>query len=440
MVCSDGISIHAPPRGATCAAARFRRSGKFQFTPLREGRRLDGIERALSDKFQFTPLREGRPCRARISPCSKFAFQFTPLREGRRRAAADALAADLFQFTPLREGRREGRREMPLIVYFNSRPSARGDDQLVGNLTDSVIFQFTPLREGRLRNRAGLQFAPYFNSRPSARGDKALFASAFSVQTFQFTPLREGRRCLTLSIAPALAFQFTPLREGRPDETTSCPTSRQHFNSRPSARGDPSRPASFSPCIISIHAPPRGATVSRSRLEYSTTGFQFTPLREGRRCRDDGRSIHILFQFTPLREGRPVHAGASLSPANFNSRPSARGDQQVTFAIFFHLISIHAPPRGATFRRLARPPPPLEFQFTPLREGRRVAKCEPRGLAISIHAPPRGATSALQRSPSGQLFQFTPLREGRRRPHPRREKGSYFNSRPSARGDRYRAS
>ena len=124
---------------------------------------------------------------------------------------------------------------------------------------------------------------------------------------------------------------------------------------------------------------------------------------------------------------------------------------------------------------------PCKFQFTPLREGRRVAKCEPRGLAISIHAPPRGATTDERRKRPGRpisihapprgatrlcvavrrvvvAFQFTPLREGRqrrkkwyrdatrfqftplregrrRRPATARTHAQDFNSRPSARGD-----
>ena len=35
--------------------------------------------------------------------------------------------------------------------------------------------------------------------------------------------------------------------------------------------------------IISIHAPPRGATVNMSANAYTQMEFQFTPLREGRR-------------------------------------------------------------------------------------------------------------------------------------------------------------
>ena len=58
--------------------------------------------------------------------------------------------------------------------------------------------------------------------------------------------------------------------------------------------------------------------------------------------------------------------------AHFNSRPSARGDLTSDFAnIERKIISIHAPPRGATFE---------------------LSVClfiKP----ISIHAPPRGATA-----------------------------------------------
>ena len=55
---------------------------------------------------------------------------------------------------------------------------------------------------------------------------------------------------------------------------------------------------------------------------------------------------------------------------NFNSRPSARGDLTSDFAnIERKIISIHAPPRGAT-QPLATLLTTSLFQFTPLREGR----------------------------------------------------------------------
>ena len=98
--------------------------------------------------------------------------------------------------------------------------------------------------------------------------------------------------------------------------------------------------------LISIHAPPRGATRMRC-ASCKRTSFQFTPLREG--------------------------------------RPNEMRKLQT------NLISIHAPPRGAT-RHTARNSGYTSFQFTPLREGRPSARVHADFRRISIHAPPRGAT------------------------------------------------
>ena len=80
-------------------------------------------------------------------------------------------------------------------------------------------FQFTPLREGRL--------APAVRESP--------------LELFQFTPLREGRRQGVPNYIVKFSFQFTPLREGR------------HGGYQVNAPEDEE---------ISIHAPPRGATLS----------------------------------------------------------------------------------------------------------------------------------------------------------------------------------
>ena len=141
---------------------------------------------------------------------------------------------------------------------------------------------------------------------------------------FQFTPLREGRRFPPIIHSFYHTFQFTPLREGRPNPTCL----RQLY-------------------IISIHAPPRGATDSSPRQQFQN-----------------------LFQFTPLREGRRHSSSPPSHGFHFNSRPSARGDQTFFFTPFTR----------------------ISFQFTPLREGRPQKRSQPQRLGISIHAPPRGAT------------------------------------------------
>ena len=145
----------------------------------------------------------------------------------------------------------------------------------------------------------------YFNSRPSARGDKSknLLNSLYGI--FQFTPLREGRpACRSTILSGAPIFQFTPLREGRPALL----------------------PIPVAAIQISIHAPPRGAT--RSGCACSVVGG--------------------IFQFTPLREGRLGVVVQPFCGSNFNSRPSARGDDCPECRCYPSAISIHAPPRGAT--------------------------------------------------------------------------------------------
>ena len=301
------ISIHAPPRGATrsgCACSVV--GGIFQFTPLREGRPevLDGFLRLLL--FQFTPLREGRP-ELRIVKQRTYAFQFTPLREGRRLLLVGITGIKIFQFTPLREGR-------PCIVAgrsctkpnFNSRPSARGDTRHAAQAAVFPIsihapprgatrhrvhvlvggqFQFTPLREGRPEVLDGFlrlllfQFTPLREGRPELRIVKQ------RTYAFQFTPLREGRRLLLVGITGIKIFQFTPLREGRPCIVAGRSCTKPNFNSRPSARGDAIASVLWMLFGISIHAPPRGATVGRA-LDMPTCSFQFTPLREGRPHRE----------------------------------------------------------------------------------------------------------------------------------------------------------
>ena len=98
---------------------------------------------------------------------------------------------------------------------------------------------------------------------------------------------------------------------------------------------------------ISIHAPPRGATVNDSAALNVVANFNSRPSARGDdtlimaigrlkhfnsrpSARGDrmqpGRIPRRLFQFTPLREGRRVGKHLLWWRFHFNSRPSARGD------------------------------------------------------------------------------------------------------------------
>ena len=165
----------------------------------------------------------------------------------------------------------------------------------------------------------------------------------------------------------------------------------RHFNSRPSARGDGIRMAQqamqkfqFTPLRegrpidyvsgiipdpISIHAPPRGATGQRHN-----------------------RGIPRNFNSRPSARGDNASNPRTAHLQYFNSRPSARGDELQIFKgacpkfQFTPLREGRPATQSTTSRRSV-------FQFTPLREGRPARpRRRKRDGGISIHAPPRGAT------------------------------------------------
>ena len=232
--------------------------------------------------------------------------------------------------------------------------------------------------------------------------------------------------------------------------------------------------------IISIHAPPRGATpfcVLFSCFLY----FNSRPSARG--DYDDGTRVlkSYLFQFTPLREGRPqdgvqsitfrfisIHApprGATPTvrfqikpgiyfnsrpsargdssrakrkpcPPNFNSRPSARGDARLIEKRIHKIqISIHAPPRGATFKTKYGYGLILISIHAPPRGATIAFLLSSRNPRISIHAPPRGATETKFSQLIGMYFNSRPSARGDFETKFSQLIGMYFNSRPSARGD-----
>ena len=166
------------------------------------------------------------------------------------------------------------------MLYFNSRPSARGDEAVGGAianqnisihapprgatqptnaLASSVSISIhAPPRGATVQDMLYTELMSDFNSRPSARGDEWYISTGRASTEFQFTPLREGR-----------------LLHG------ANPHAAGHFNSRPSARGDPICYTVADFCRISIHAPPRGATLAGSACDVSRNHFNSRPSARG---------------------------------------------------------------------------------------------------------------------------------------------------------------
>ena len=144
---------------------------------------------------------------------------------------------------------------------------------------------------------------------------------------------------------------------------------------------------------ISIHAPPRGATI----LSFFDMGGE----------------------------------------EDFNSRPSARGDLRRKSQASPFRISIHAPPRGATHGLHASDSALCISIHAPPRGATRDSWGNQRKQdVISIHAPPRGATQTgeIRRQPK-RYFNSRPSARGDGREHGLFIEMKHFNSRPSARGD-----
>ena len=252
-------------------------------------------------KFQFTPLREGRLLNpAEIEPM-RISIHAPP--RGATATAGVPSAPDPISIHAPPRGATCLHDAGNALVYFNSRPSARGDGAGATATYQRDVFQFTPLREGRRDfrwTRCGI--LAHFNSRPSARGDRGGFAHVRAFFISIHAPPRGATTLMSRSRTFSL-FQFTPLREGRRNREYNCFIGR-NFNSRPSARGD---------------------TLNDNATPWLYL-FQFTPLREGRLILPREQFKHVLFQFTPLREGRLAAQHQLIVRSYFNSRPSARGD------------------------------------------------------------------------------------------------------------------
>ncbi len=187
---------------------------------------------------------------------------------------------------------------------FQSTPLCEGRPCQHHHLKLESVFQSTPLCEGRplFLNSCDLQAS--FNPRPYARGDCIPPLTSLGIIVSIHAPMR-GATCSSSAYNTfSIRFQSTPLCEGRPlIEFELKPNKR--FNPRPYARGDVNDGREyFSSLLVSIHAPMRGATGSKSQQNQQIV------------C--------------------------------FNPRPYARGDPVGGFVAFFYHVSIHAPMRGAT--------------------------------------------------------------------------------------------
>ena len=143
---------------------------------------------------------------------------------------------------------------------------------------------------------------------------------------------------------------------------------------------------------VSIHAPTRGATVSRQNVAVPI------PV-----------SIHA-----PTRGATLPRSSSLFLIRRFNSR-AHEGRDACTMSPCATMMFQFTRPRGARRYRATIGDEPVEFQFTRPRGARpRPGRARAKRRPVSIHAPTRGATLNFSVGPGLSLFQFTRPRGARR--------------------------
>ena len=218
------ISIHAPPRGATCWTKRNDKdSPYFNSRPSARGDTIKSACLPVMDISIHAPPRGATTKQDSKPPALHF--------NSRPSARGDVRSL----FSPQKN------------ANFNSRPSARGDVRTWSNWDGTSISIHAPPRGATPSVGDTVSDAPIISIHAPPRGATSCrHATLYPSPTFQFTPLREGR--LTPPLVRANDFHFNSRPSARGDDVPRLArTAMTNFNSRPSARGDRPRLLSCAP-------------------------------------------------------------------------------------------------------------------------------------------------------------------------------------------------
>ena len=361
----------------------------FQFTPLREGRQWHSVIGDSREDFNSRPSARGDTC-SLLSMSSSSISIHAPPRGATSRPCAVHQAA------------------YKISIHAPPRGATRMHRSHLGRL----VFQFTPLREGRPGQPPAERRNNYISIHAPPRGaTHPYIRPAYDTQSISIHAPPRGATSASRSSLWHHEFQFTPLREGRPYAARQTAL-ELHFNSRPSARGDTIATAASNVTKISIHAPPRGATPKSADLSCTAFHFNSRPSARGDETEApvivrNQISIHAPprgatfglgairagagFQFTPLREGRRRFVPCGKLLLDFNSRPSARGDELSAFFVPEKRYFNSRPSARGDFRAETELIMQGKFQFTPLREGRHYNhRCKKASIDFNSRPSARG--------------------------------------------------
>ena len=301
--------------------------------------------------FQSTRPRGARPGR-RPSPCARRCVSIhAPARGATRRINAGAPEVIEFQSTRPRGARPNEVTAKRDSECFNPRARAGRD---VGPMATSAWHGFNPrARAGRDWLMAAHSVASEFQStRP--RGARPVIAHEYaSAERFGFNPrARAGRDDAALAAQCAVTheFQSTRPRGARPMGESPSRLARSLFQStRPRGARHAQVAGDLVKCLVSIHAPARGATRAQWREHRRQTVFQSTRPRGARLLVERGcaRSAHVSIH-APARGATVLPVPGAPGNKRFNPRARAGRDSSACDPTAPTKVSIHAPARGAT--------------------------------------------------------------------------------------------
>ncbi|SDZ33316.1 hypothetical protein SAMN05421547_11866 [Delftia lacustris] len=343
----DGVSIHAPARGATVVG--FLPPGVEVVSihaPARGATRQFRIDNGLT-LFQST-----RPHGARRSGGASpmHLRSFNP----RARTGRDAVTCTcawsvwMFQSTRPHGARRSGGASPMHLRSFNPR-ARTGRDAVTCTCAWSVwMFQSTRPHGARPGRWPTWPWPPRFN--PRARTGRDQRHGSDKPGTLGFNPrARTGRdRVANLPFATVYVSIHAPARgatsKRRPRKSRPCAfqSTRPH-GARPGAE-----PLTDGIGHVSIHAPARGAT--GAAVGPAAARACFNP--RARTGRDIKRGVRVgsrpKFQSTRPHGARLCGTSATMRWKSFNPRARTGRDGDELKGSIMDEVSIHAPARGAT--------------------------------------------------------------------------------------------
>ncbi len=206
------------------------------------------------------------------------------------------------------------------------------------------------------------------------------------------------------------------------------------FDPRAPAGRDGRQDGSERGAAVSIHAPPRGATIGPKLPKPSTTVSIHAPPRGATFGLPRPALAPFVSIHAPPRGATPARMHDVRTHRVSIHAPPRGATPDVSGAARSHRVSIHAPPRGATGHRYEIRMDPA-FRSTRPRGARRRFVGQRRGLMsfdprapagrdglqlhenvggrLSIHAPPRGATRRHRHRLAAKAFRSTRPRGAR---------------------------